>query len=170
MTALTLFVAAGQMCLSKLLMQSCSSKLLSRSARDSAVTSQVSPWAASPSSCVHPPTHWRFVPTGSKSPPRGGRGWRRQRSWTPGRSHCFVWSHSWSAATCCLSPAACRKEVGCTVNTVYRHSNMFVLFLSPLPRKFVSINYQNSRVSSQMTLLKNGGDKIPHSSFKNGLK
>lgn len=43
------------------------------------------------------------------SPPPGGRGWMRRRNWTPGMSHCFAWSHSWSAATCCLSPVAFRE-------------------------------------------------------------
>lgn len=69
-----------------------------------------SPSAASLSSCAPLPTHWRFVPTGSMSPPPGGKGWRRRRSWTLRRNHCCAWSHSWSAETCCLSPEACNKD------------------------------------------------------------
>lgn len=68
------------------------------------------PSAASPSSSAPLPTRWQFVPTESKSPPPGGKGWRRQRSWTLRRSRCFAWSHSWSAETCCLSPEAWNKH------------------------------------------------------------
>lgn len=68
-----------------------------------------SPSEVCPSCGATPPTHWQYVPIRSRCLLPGVTGWRRRRSWTPARSHCYAVNRSWIASTSNQPPTTCEQ-------------------------------------------------------------